>query len=216
MQTEIKSKLSKNQLAPNCFSDNEITKIREAIHHKYSKVARSASGYFKYTVGKMGALELGYDKVLVERAPEQLLESFCGVGNPFAISPLQAGLNILDIGCGAGFDLFIAANLVGPHGLVVGVDVTQEMINTAESNLKILEKDIWQLHRIDSEKLPFEDEAFDVIISNGVINLSPCKQILFDEIFRVLRPGGRLQFADIIVENELPPELTGNVDSWSE
>jgi ubiquinone/menaquinone biosynthesis C-methylase UbiE len=138
------------------------------------------------------------------------------VGNPFAISPLKEGSVILDIGCGAGFDLAVASRLVGETGRVFGVDLTPEMVERARANLADLEVKNGEVILVSSEQLPFAATAFDVVISNGVINLSPGKPGLFTEIYRVLKPGGHLQFVDIILENELPPHLAAGVESWSQ
>jgi ubiquinone/menaquinone biosynthesis C-methylase UbiE len=145
-----------------------------------------------------------------------MLNSFCGVGNPFAIELIEEGCNVLDVGCGAGFDLYIASQLVGDQGSAFGVDLTEEMVDKARINLGNQQVKNAEVHQISSEKLPFSDGSIDVVISNGVINLSPDKSRLFAEIFRVLKPGGRLQFADIILEKELPPDLAASVESWSQ
>ncbi|MCB2183284.1 MAG: methyltransferase domain-containing protein [Desulfobulbaceae bacterium] len=138
------------------------------------------------------------------------------MGNPFSIEDIKQGSTLLDIGCGAGFDLFIASKLTGPGGQVYGIDLTQEMIDRAQKNIKKLDTTNITIKHVDSEKIPFKDNMFDVVISNGVINLSPCKQDLFQEIKRVLKPGGRLQFADIVAENELPSNLTGSLEAWAQ
>ncbi|MGB3221903.1 MAG: methyltransferase domain-containing protein [Desulforhopalus sp.] len=198
------------------FSDNDKERIRVAIKKKYSAVSASAEGYFKYPVGKAGALLLDYDKAILEGIPVEMLRSFCGVGNPFAIERIEEGSTVLDIGCGAGFDLVVASQIAGPHGKVVGADLTKEMIDRAHANLDLMDIKNYELHHVSSEQLPFPDNSFDVVISNGVINLSPDKPYIFSEIYRVLKKGGRLQFADIILEKELPPHLMASVESWSQ
>lgn len=144
------------------------------------------------------------------------MNSFCGVGNPFAVSPIKEGSVVLDIGCGAGFDLIVASRLTGDTGRVYGVDLTPEMVARAQANLAALGIKNAEVILISSEQLPFPDNSVDVVISNGVINLSPDKPRLFAEIYRVLKLGGRLQFADIILERELPPQLAAGVESWSQ
>ncbi|MBU1568465.1 MAG: methyltransferase domain-containing protein [Proteobacteria bacterium] len=193
-----------------------MQQIRVAINKKYAAVAASATGYFKYMVGKEGALQLGYSKELLDQIPESLLNSFCGVGNPLNIETIPGGSCILDIGCGAGFDLFAASRLTGATGRVFGVDLTPEMVARARANLTALQANTCEVLEISSESLPFSDQTFDVVLSNGVINLSPDKPNLFAEIRRVLKPGGRLQFADIILDKELPPHLAAGVESWSQ
>jgi arsenite methyltransferase len=138
------------------------------------------------------------------------------VGNPFAIEPLRQGDTVLDIGCGAGFDVFLAARLVGDKGRAVGVDLTGEMVAKANANLERLQVANAEIQQIASEELPFADLTFDVVISNGVINLSPDKSRLFAEIYRVLKVGGRLQFADIVLEKALPEGQAAGAESWSQ
>lgn len=147
--------------------------------------------------------------------PDDLLDSFCGVGNPFSIEPIRCGNAVLDVGCGAGFDLYVASRLVGEEGRVCGVDLTEEMVRRAQDNLDKVQVQNAEIHLVSSERLPFPDESFDVVISNGVINLSPEKPLLFDEIYRVMKPGGSLQFADIILESDtLVPVF--DPASWSQ
>jgi ubiquinone/menaquinone biosynthesis C-methylase UbiE len=171
---------------------------------------------FEYPTGKTGAEALGYDSAAINEAPPALLKSFCGVGNPFSIGDIQPGSNVLDIGSGAGFDLYIAKRIVGDAGMVCGIDLTPEMVKVARRNLSEAGMDKIEVVNISSEKTPFNDNMFDTIISNGVINLSPCKQELFQEIFRVMKNGGRLQFADVILEKELPDNLVGSAEAWSQ
>lgn len=183
---------------------------------KYSGVAASATGFFSYQVGKQGARALGYDVTLLDDISDELMASFCSVGNPFTLAPITEGSRVLDIGCGAGYDLFIASRLVGPDGKVFGVDLTDEMVGRARINLKALQVENVELLQIEGEQLPFDSNYFDAVISNGVINLSPDKASLFAEIFRVLKPSGRLQFADIVLEKPLPPHLASSIESWSQ
>lgn len=167
-------------------------------------------------MGKAGALALGYDKSIIEKIPEDIIGAFCGVGNPFSIAPIATGTQVLDVGCGGGIDLFVASQLSGPEGDIHGVDITEAMTLRARTNMQKLGVDNVTIHHISSEVLPFASNRFDVVISNGVINLSPFKAKVFAEIHRVLKPGGRLQFADIILEKPLPPHLMTIVESWSQ
>jgi arsenite methyltransferase len=148
--------------------------------------------------------------------PDALLSSFCGVGNPFSIDDIASGSAILDIGSGAGFDLIVASRLTGPDGSACGIDLTVEMVARAKETVQSLGIDNIEVNHISSEKIPFKDQAFDVVVSNGVINLSPCKLELFKEIYRVLKPGGRLQFADIVLDRDLPAGMAGNLEAWSQ
>ena len=123
---------------------------------------------------------------------------------------------MLDVGSGAGFDLYVAKRLVGNSGRVCGIDLTPEMVELAQSNLARSGMKNIEVINVSSEKIPFSDKTFDTVISNGVINLSPCKQELFQEIFRVLKDGGKLQFADVVLEKELPGTLIGSPEAWSQ
>lgn len=179
-------------------------------------MAVSAAGKFNYPTGKDGAKALGYDPAVIESAAPRLLESFCGVGNPFSLGKIRPGDRVLDFGCGAGFDLLVAAGLVGAGGLVCGMDLTQEMVERALENLSRAGVRGFEVKKVDSETIPYPDGFFDVVTSNGVINLSPHKQACFQEIHRVLKRGGRFQFADIVLENELPAGVAGSLEAWSQ
>jgi arsenite methyltransferase len=159
---------------------------------------------------------LGYDPALINAADSCLIESFCGVGNPFSLFPIRPGSTILDVGCGSGFDLYIAAQLTGPGGRVYGVDLTEGMVLRARENLRHAGIVNAEVQQVDSESLPFENDTFDVVISNGVINLSPQKEILFREINRVLKPGGMFGFADVVLEQELPQGIADSAEAWSQ
>ncbi len=188
--------------------------IQSAIKHKYKKVAGSIAGNFRYPTGIEGAKKLGYEPALVNSAPPELIEFFCGIGCPFSIGELYAGESVLDIGCGGGFDLFCASQMVGSTGKVFGIDLSPEMIAKAKQNLALAGVTNTHVQVGGSEQLPFENNTFDVVTSNGVFNLSPEKQKIYSEIWRVLKPGGRLQFADMVLKNELPPEEM-SAKSWS-
>jgi arsenite methyltransferase len=190
--------------------------IINAIRNKYAEVAISAAGKFKYPTGKEGVIALRYDPAIVQSAAPRLLESFCGVGNPFTLGKIQLGDVVLDFGCGAGFDLFVASRFVGERGRVCGVDLTEQMVDHAKDNLASANITNIEIKKIDSECIPYPDHTFDVVISNAVINLSPRKDICFKEIYRVLRPGGRFQFADLILEKELPMNLSDSPEAWSQ
>ena len=160
-------------------------------------------------------MALGYDPDTINSAPARLLESFCGVGNPFSLGKISPGDSILDFGCGAGFDLFVASRLAGKGSKLCGVDLTKDMAERARENLASGGVINFEIMKIDSEAIPYEDNTFDVVISNGVINLSPDKPACFRELFRVLKSGGRIQFADVVVENELPAHLAESPEAWS-
>jgi arsenite methyltransferase len=186
--------------------------IRQAIAEKYREVAVSPRGLFRYPTGEPSALELGYSPVLVARVPDMVRSRFVGVGNPFALGGITVGDAVLDLGCGAGFDAFVAALAVGPAGRVVGVDLSPEMLAVAEcgrvqSGLPTLE-----FRETDVEALPFPDAHFDIALSNGVLNLIPDKPAALREVFRILKPGGRLQACDMGLADERPPDKS----PWSD
>lgn len=190
--------------------------IREAIRKKYVEVARSAEGEFTYPTGRQGALALGYDPAIIAGLPDDALASFCGVGNPVALGPIKAGESILDVGCGAGFDMIVASHFVGGTGRVSGIDMTPQMVQKARANLERAGVMNCEVQVSGAESIPYRDASFDVVISNGVINLSPAKEEVFREICRVLRPGGRFQFADIVVNHALPPDVANSLEAWSQ
>ena len=159
---------------------------------------------------------MGYDPVFILEALPSLLNSFCGVGNPFALGNIQPGDNVLDIGSGAGFDLYVAKRLAGESGKVSGIDLTREMVDRSRKSLADSGMNNIDVTHVSSEEIPYKDNTFDTVISNGVINLSPCKQEIFREIFRVLKNGGKLQFADVVLETELPDLLAGSLEAWSQ
>jgi len=197
-------------------NEPDFVQIRQAIRDKYAKAASSATGKFKYPTGRAGAEALGYDPAAIREAPAPMLDCFCGVGNPFSLGEIRLGERVLDIGCGGGFDLYVASRSVGVEGRVYGIDFTPQMFDRARGNLATAGAGNAEVKLGSSEDLPFADDSFDVIISNGVLNLSPFKEESFQEIFRVLRPGGRLQFADMVLREDLPPEVAGSAEAWSQ
>lgn len=190
--------------------------IRDAVRKKYVKVAESAEGNFMYATGRQGALRLGYDPAIIASLPDDALSSFCGVGNPFALGPINGGERVLDVGCGAGFDMIVASRIVGGTGNVRGIDLTPEMAERAWANLRRADVTNGDVQVSGVESIPYRDASFDVVISNGVINLSPAKEEVFNEIYRVLRPGGRLQFADIVLNEALPADVANSLEAWSQ
>ena len=178
------------------LNNEELIKIQEGIRDKFSKVAVSPEGLFKYPTGKKGLEKLEYEEEMIEKLPDEVISSYCGVGNPFSLGEIHQGEMVLDVGCGAGADSIIAGLMVGSDGSVEGVDIVPEIIARAEKNLKLTNLNNVRFHTITGEKLPFGDSTFDVIISNGVINLIPDKETVLKEIFRVLKPEGRLMLAD--------------------
>ncbi|MBI3086892.1 MAG: methyltransferase domain-containing protein, partial [candidate division NC10 bacterium] len=185
----------------------DVATIREGIAEKYRKVAVSPGGLFRYPTGQASARGLGYPPALLAAIPRAIRERFVGVGNPFALGPIHLGEAVLDLGCGAGLDALLAAQLVGPAGRVAGIDLSPEMLAVAEAGRAEAGLPQVEFREASVEALPFPDASFDVALSNGVLNLIPDKPAALREIFRVLRPGGRLQACDIaLVGDRLPPD----------
>jgi arsenite methyltransferase len=193
----------------------DAKKIQAAVRQKYAEVSGSAAGKFNYPTGRDGAIQQGYDPVIIRNMPDELIESFCGVGNPFKLGSIKSGETILDVGCGAGFDLIVASSMVGRDGKVCGIDLTPEMAEKAKSNLKRYGVQNYDVQVAGAEHIPYPDNTFDVVISNGVLNLSPLKEKCFREIYRVLRPSGRLQFADIVLKADCVGAACNTLEAWS-
>ncbi len=189
----------------------------DAVRKWYGeRFAPSAAPSYRptYPTGRAGAAGLGYDLKILDAAPPALVEAFCGVGNPFLLGEVTAGASLLDVGCGAGFDCFVASALVGPSGRVEGIDLTPEMVSRASHHLSEAGAACASVQVASAECLPFPDESFDVVTSNGALNLVPDKPVVFREIHRVLRRGGRFQFADV-VRIQAPSDEQGDPDAWS-
>ncbi len=197
------------------FNSDERKRIREGIGEKYKEVAISPEGKFSYPTGRAGLEGQKYDSEALRTLPEDVLASYCGVGNPFSLGPVNKGESVLDIGCGAGVDTFVAAILVGPEGRVTGIDLIPEMLEQARRNLKKTSLKNVTLKEGSAERLPLPDETFDVIISNGVFNLIPDKAKAIKEVFRVLRSSGRFQLADQILIGDVPADIEAMVENWA-
>jgi arsenite methyltransferase len=197
------------------MTEAEIRQIRTGIQEKYAKVAIEGAGCcFKYPTGREGMERQGYPLEILQDFPSEILAAFCGVGNPFSLGPLYPKDAVLDIGCGAGVDSLVAAHLVGEGGRVVGIDVTPAMLAQARANLARLGWPQVSFQEGDAEALPFQDSEFDVVISNGVLNLTLDKAKALEETHRVLKPGGRLMLADMVLVSTLPPDLGDKVENW--
>jgi SAM-dependent methyltransferase len=190
-------------------------KLREAISSKYSGVAEHPELGFHFHTGPHLARMLGYRDDDIARLPVGIVESFAGTGNPFSMGHLQRGEAVLDVGCGAGFDTLQAAVQVGHEGTVVGVDMTPAMIAKARAGAESMGLGNTGFRQGLAERLPVVDGSIDVVISNGVVNLTPDKEATLAEMFRVLRPGGRIQIGDIVVHKEVPQDAKDDIALWS-
>ena len=189
--------------------------LREQVQEKYREVAVAPDATYHFHTGRPLAARLSYDPTVVEALPDRAVESFAGVGNPFALRALQPGEQVVDVGSGAGFDSFVAATQVGSEGRVVGVDMTLEMLAKSRATAAALRFDHVEFRDGLAEALPVDDGWADAVISNGVLNLCADKRAAFDEIWRVLKPGGWLQFADIANGRPVPAEALRDVDLWT-
>lgn len=189
--------------------------LEQKVKKMYRDVALNPAGEYHFEMGRGLAEKLGYEKIDLDRIPAAAIESFAGVGYYFDLANVKAGEHVLDLGSGSGMDSFIAALKVGASGKVAGVDMTDEQLGKAEMLRKAGKFDNVSFHKSYIEKLPFPDNSFDVVISNGVINLAPNKEKVFGEVARVLKPGGRMVIADIVTEKQLPENVTCNSTLWA-
>jgi SAM-dependent methyltransferase len=199
-----------------CPVDLDTLKLRAEIQSIYARVAAEPGGEFHFHRGPhYAATRLGYDAAELSRIPPTVTESFAGVGNPHAIGPLSAGATVVDIGSGAGTDLLLAALHVGPTGRAVGVDMTEAMRDRARRGAASCGLTHVDVREGEATALPVDADSVDVVISNGVLNLVPEKRAAIAEIRRVLKPGGRVQIADIVLGVELPEDARRDIDLWT-
>jgi SAM-dependent methyltransferase len=190
--------------------------VRSAVGQRFARLARWPDLETKFPVGPASAIELGYDPAEIDALPSPVTESFCGVGNPLGLGQVCLGQTVLDLGCGAGLDALLAARKVGPTGKVFGVDLCPEMIEKAHHNANLLGLHNVEFVQAAIENLPLPGESVDVVLSNGVFNLCPDKPGVLAEVFRMLRPGGRLLMADILLHDDVTPEEVAQKGEWSD
>ena len=193
----------------------DVETLRREIQEKYTEVATSPGLTFHFHHGRPLAELLGYPMDRVDAMPAEAVESFAGVGNPFSVGDIQPGETVLDVGSGGGFDSFIAAQAVGSSGKVIGIDMTDAMLEKSRAVAQEMGLVQLEFRRGFIEEMPIPDAVVDVAISNGVINLTPDKYHAFREIFRTLKPGGRLYLADVVVYKEIPDGAKADVDKWT-
>jgi arsenite methyltransferase len=193
----------------------DVAVLRDEIRKTYTEVSTEREKEFIFPTGRAWARELGYPEPELGRVPDATVESFAGVANQWLLGRIEPGAVVLDLGCGAGTDLLIAAQMSGPHGRVIGVDMTASMLGRASASAREMGLANVELHESLIEALPLDDDSVDVVISNGVIDLVPDKETVFAEIDRVLRPGGRVQLADVIIHTEVSEDARKRIDLWT-
>src|SRR3954470_19899386 len=193
----------------------DVDVLRAEIRKTYTDVSTDQDLDFIFPTGRRWAQELGYPEPELSQVPDATVQSFAGVANHWQFGGIQPGAVVLDLGCGAGTDLLIAAQMAGRGGRAIGVDMTPAMLERARASALEMGLDNVELHESLIESLPLEDASVDVVISNGVIDLVPDKEAVFDEIDRVLRPGGRLQVADVIIHHEVSEDARKRIDLWT-
>ncbi len=204
--------MTSEQVPPAAVDRDEL---RAQIQEKYSDVANAPERGFHFHTGRPLAVMLGYEADDVDWLPPGTVDSFAGTGRPFSMGRLREGEVVLDLGCGAGFDTLLAARQVGAEGRVIAVDMTEAMLEKTRAATTARSLRNVETRHGFAENLPLEDESVDVVISNGVINLCPDKVAVMQELHRVLKPGGRLQIADIVVKLEVPQDAKDDIDLWS-
>ncbi len=189
--------------------------LRHAIMKEYTEVAQSPDKGYHFHTGRAAADRIGYDPALYAELPEENIASFAGTGNPFGVGPVNQGETVVDVGSGAGFDALIASRLVGPDGKVIGIDMTTEMLRKAVNGAQKMGAVNVEFQEGLADDLPLPGNFADVVISNGVLNLTPDKKKTLSEWARVLKPGGRLFIGDIIVSKPLPREALIDISLWT-
>jgi SAM-dependent methyltransferase len=192
----------------------DVELLKSEIKKTYSSVSDDPDRDFIFPTGRAWAEDLEYPAELAN-VPDSAVESFAGVANPWQLGRLAAGERVLDLGSGAGTDSLIAAQMIGDTGRVTGIDMTPKMLARARAAASEMGVDNAEFVEAEAEQLPFPDASFDVVISNGVIDLIPDKDAVFAELFRVLAPGGRIQIADVTIQNPVSEEGRRDIDLWT-
>src|SRR3989338_1398888 len=196
------------------LSEMTHDEIKEAVKEKYGKVAKDPCATFNFPVGKEFVLKVGYPKEVIDKLPESMVESFTGANNPQPFIDLKDGETVLDLGCGAGLDLYFYAKAVGEKGKVYGLDISEDMVNKAKQNMELVGMKNAEISVGESDNLSFNDDFFDVVASNGIYNLSPDKEAVMREAYRVLKPGGRTVFCEILLKELLSEDERKSHSDW--
>jgi arsenite methyltransferase len=210
--TEHEEAVAQTRATPPLPVDVDV--LRGEIEKTYTEVSTKPDEDFIFPTGRAWAEDLGYPPELAN-VPEASAESFAGVANHFVLGRVGEGETVVDLGCGAGTDLLIAAQMAGPEGKAIGIDMTASMLERARESAREMVLHNVEFHEGLIERLPLDDESVDVVISNGVIDLVPDKDAVFAEIDRVLKPGGRLQVADVIIHKEVSEDARKRIDLWT-
>jgi arsenite methyltransferase len=193
----------------------DVDVLRSEIHRTYTEVSTDQGRDFIFPTGRAWAEDLDYPQPELSRVPDATVASFAGVANPFSLGRIEPGATVLDLGCGAGTDLLIATQMVGPGGRAIGVDMTESMLHRAAASAEAMGLRNVAVHESLIESVPLPAASVDVVISNGVIDLVPDKDAVFSEVDRVLRPGGRVQLADVVIHHELSEDARQRIDLWA-
>jgi arsenite methyltransferase len=188
--------------------------LRAAVRERYARVGSQPDESYAFRVGRAFAEALGYPLELLDTIPPSALDAFTGVATPSLRAELQPGESVLDLGCGGGLDLALAAKAVGPHGRAIGIDLAKPMVERAQDTLRQLGLSWAEARVAQAEALPLPDASIDCVLANGILNLSPDKSAVLSEIARVLKPGGRLLLAETTLRHPLPPDRVRDLEDW--
>jgi SAM-dependent methyltransferase len=199
-----------------CPMNFDKDKLESEVRLTYTQVAGDPGGDYHFHRGaEYAATHLGYDLAALKALPLAATEVFCGIGNPFKMGALEIGATVIDIGSGGGMDCLLAAKQVGTNGTVIGIDMTDAMLERSRAAARAAGLPNVRFEKADMTRLPLADDSVDVVISNGVINLAADKEAVFADLFRVVKSGGRLQIADMVIKSDLSEEARNNIDLWT-
>lgn len=196
------------------LSEHSHEEIKSAVAEQYGRVATAPGEKFNFPLGRKFAESVGYKADVLDRLPAGMWESFTGAGNPQAFVDAQPGETLLDLGCGAGLDLYLSAQKVGPTGKLIGLDLSEPMLSKASSNLASMGISNVTWLQAPADAIPLPDNSIDLVTANGIYNLSPDKDVVMREVARVLKRGGRTIFAEIVLTSELPHEIRREITDW--